>query len=116
MDRPTLIPMERTFRTPRGEEIEDGGAGAAGCVIGRVVREGVGDAELVAVGFDEEAAFGVGLEGEGGDEVLGGGGFGGGGVGEVGGEAGREGGIDGGHSIIATVVTLVEDGKWQSVG
>lgn len=46
----------------RGEEVEDGGACASGLGWAVIAVEGGGGAEGIAVGFDEVAAFDVGLE------------------------------------------------------
>lgn len=70
------VPMESAQRGAWGEEVEDGGAGRARCVVpvwGMRVR--VWDAEGVAVCFDEVAAFDVWLEVEGGYGGLDGGGL-----------------------------------------
>lgn len=89
--------MKRALGTLRREEIVDARAGAArGIVIVIGVWERVRDTGGVAVGFGEVAAFGVGVEGEGFEEVGCGLGFRGVGPGGEGGvERGGEGGGDG---------------------
>ena len=95
MHCPAFIAVKRAFRAFGCQKVEDGGAGAARRVIGFVALERVGDAELVAVCFDEVAAFGMGLEVQGIDDLLRFGGIAG--VGEGRCEPGRQGGIAGGH-------------------
>lgn len=89
--RPSPVPVERAQRRPRGEVVEDGGAGGAGgvvplvltrhCVLWDLVRartreERVRDPQWVAVRLDEVAALDVWEEVEGGDCGLDGRGFG----------------------------------------
>lgn len=60
--RATGVPMESAQRGARGEEVIDGGASGASSVILRCGWVRVWDAQCVAVGFDEVAAFDVRLE------------------------------------------------------
>lgn len=71
MHRPTLIPVERTDRGPRREEVINAGTGrAGGCAVG------YGNFLWMAEGFLVVAAFRVWVEVEGLDGLSGrGGGF-----------------------------------------